>query len=316
LKRALALKPALPNLDALLAMSQSELGQHQDALPGLKRAFTRNGDPPLTRLVGLHLQRTYMGLGRDADAVGVALELSRRYPDDPEVLYHTGRLFSNYAYLQTVRLQRVAPDSVWTHQAAGEANESQGLWDAAIREYQEVLTAAPDRPGLHFRIGRVLLAQANQVGADAAALTSRARQQFELELKRDPTNANAAYELGELQRRAGELEPAVISFAAAIRSDPGFADALVGLGRTLTTLGRAGEAVPLLERATTLDSGSDVAFYLLSQAYGAVGNAAGQQRALETFQKLRAEKRGDTRAIGEGRPGITKQDLPSKPGGG
>ena len=222
LQRALALKPGLPNLDALLAMSQSELGQHAEALPGLKRAFARGGDPPLVRAVGLHLQRAYMGLGRDADAVGVALDLSRRYPDDPEVLYHTGRLFSNYAYLQTMKLQRVAPDSVWMHQAAGEANESQGFWDAAIREYEQVLAAAPNRPGLHFRIGRVLLAQAGQAGSDASSLTARARQQFELELQRDPTNANAAYELGELQRRAGELEQAVASFGAAVHSDPGF----------------------------------------------------------------------------------------------
>ena len=255
------------------------------------------------RAVGLHLQRAYMGLGRDADAVGVALELSRRYPDDPEVLYHTGRIFSNYAYLQTMRLQRVAPESVWMHQAAGEANESQGFWDAAIREYEQVLAASPNRPGLHFRIGRVLLAQAGQAGSDASSLTARARQQFELELQRDPTNANAAYELGELQRRAGELEPAVASFGAAVHSDPGFSDALVGLGRTLTTLNRASEAVPLLERATTLDPNSDVAFYLLSQAYGATGNAVGQQRALETFRRLRAQKRGDGPSLGEGRPG-------------
>jgi tetratricopeptide (TPR) repeat protein len=316
LQRALKLKPALPNLDALLAMSQSELGQHAEALPGLKRAFARGGDPALVRAVGLHLQRAYMGLGRDADAVGVALDLSRRYPDDPEVLYHTGRIFSNYAYLQTMRLQRVAPESVWMHQAAGEANESQGFWDAAIREYEQVLAASPNRPGLHFRIGRVLLAQAGQAGSDAPSLTARARQQFELELQRDPTNANAAYELGELQRRAGELEPAVASFGAAVHSDSGFSDALVGLGRTLTTLNRASEAVPLLERATTLDPNSDVAFYLLSQAYGATGNAVGQQRALETFRRLRAQKRGDGPSLGEGRPDVTKQGLPAGPGGG
>ena len=73
--------------------------------------------------------------------------------------------------------------------------------------------------------------------------------------------------------------------------------------------------MPLLERATTLDPGSDVAFYLLSQAYGAAGNAVAQQRALETFTKLRAQKRG-TGSIGEGRPDVTKQDLPGVPRGG
>ena len=147
-------------------MSQSEVGQHARGPSGSQaRLRARRRIAPLVRLVGLHLQRAYMGLGRDADAVGVALELSRRYPEDPEVLYHTGRLFSNYAYLQTMKLQRVAPDSVWMHQAAGEANESQGLWDAAIREYGAGARRRSEPPrSLHFRIGRVLLAQASSQG--------------------------------------------------------------------------------------------------------------------------------------------------------
>ena len=71
-----------------------------------------------------------------------ALELTRLYPKDPEVLYHSGRLLSNYAYLMTMKLARVAPESPWTHQAAGEANESQGLYAAAVREYRDVLAGA------------------------------------------------------------------------------------------------------------------------------------------------------------------------------
>jgi tetratricopeptide (TPR) repeat protein len=133
LRRALKLKPALPNLDALLAMCLSETGQHKEALPALEKGFHhQSADAALRRMIGLHLERSYTDMGRDADAVAVALELSRLYPDDPEVLYHTGRLFGNYAYLQVMRLSRVAPDSVWLHQAVGEANESQGLLDDAI----------------------------------------------------------------------------------------------------------------------------------------------------------------------------------------
>ena len=117
------------------------------------------------------------------------------------MLYHSGRIFANFAYLQTTRLAAVAPDSVWLHQAAGEANESQGLYDAAIREYRQVLAAAPRRPGIHFRIGRALLQQstANASGDDVLA----AQKAFEEELALDPTNANAAYELGEMHRKAG-----------------------------------------------------------------------------------------------------------------
>jgi hypothetical protein len=41
---------------------------------------------------GLQLQRAYTGLRQDDKAVEVALELTRAFPKDPEVLYHAGRL--------------------------------------------------------------------------------------------------------------------------------------------------------------------------------------------------------------------------------
>ena len=172
------MKPELPNVDVLLAMSLSELGRYEEALPAVMNAFSQSADPVLRRMAGLHLQRIYTGLGRDRDAVDVALRLSHLYPDDPEVLYHSSRLFANFAYLQTMKLAAVAPDSVWLHQAAGEANESQGLHDAAIREYRQVLAAAPRRPGIHFRIGRVLLERANgdRSGADAVGSASGVRR--------------------------------------------------------------------------------------------------------------------------------------------
>ena len=187
-------------------MSLSELGKYEEALPVLTKAFSQSADPVLRRMAGLHLQRTYTGLKRDRDAVDVALRLSSLYPDDPEVLYHSGRLFANFAYLQTMKLATVAPDSVWLHQAAGEANESQGLYDAAIREYRQVLTAAPRRPGIHFRIGRVLLqrSKGDASSAEMAGDAGEARKEFEAELALDPTNANAAYELAEMQRKMPE----------------------------------------------------------------------------------------------------------------
>ena len=131
-------------------------------------------------------------------------ELSRLHPDDPEVLYHSGRLLANFAYLQTMQPGGVAPESAWLHQAAGEANESQGLYDAAIREYRQVVALAPRRPGVHFRIGRALLARVAECVGGRPAREARASSSRSCEI--DPTNANAAYEIGEMHRKAGELE--------------------------------------------------------------------------------------------------------------
>ena len=104
LRQALKLNPALPRTDILLAMCLSELGQYKEALPGLRKGFKQTADDPLRHMTGLQLQRAYTGLEQDAQAVEVALELTRLYPKDPEVLYHSGRLFSNYAYLTTMKL--------------------------------------------------------------------------------------------------------------------------------------------------------------------------------------------------------------------
>ena len=310
LRQALKLNPALPRADILLAMSLSELGQFKEALPGLRKGFRQSSDVPLRRSSGLQLQRAYTGLQQDDKAVEVALELSRLHPDDPEVLYHSGRLFGNYAYLQTMKLWRVAPTSVWMHQAAGEANESQGLYDQAVREYRQVLALDPRRPGLHFRIGRALLARAQQPGSAAEAGKARegALGEFEAELKVDPTNANAAYELGEMHRKAGELDAAAALFESAVSRYPDFAEARIGLGRVLVAQGQPERALPHLQKAVALDRANDVAYYQLSVAHGKLGNVAEQRKVLEDFQRLRERKR-EREALMFAPPPVTQQEL-------
>jgi tetratricopeptide (TPR) repeat protein len=307
LQRALQLKPALPNVGALLAMSLSEIGRHEEAIAGLEKAFHQSTDVPLRRMAGLHLQRSYTELERDRDAVTVALELSRLYSDDPEVLYHTGRLFGNYAYLQTIKLARIAPDSVWLHQAAGEANESQGRLDEAISQYRQVLAMAPRRPGLHFRLGRVLLLRSGE--AKDAAAESEALKEFGLELEIDPTNADAAYEIGEMMRKAGQLDTAVASFKRAVDAYPAFEEALVGLGRALVAAGDAGAALPHLQKATGLNPTDEVAFYQLAQAHRALGHDAEQQKALAEFERLRSSKATQTEVVPAGPSTVTKQQI-------
>jgi predicted Zn-dependent protease len=311
LREALRLKPGLPKIDTLLAMSLSELGQHTEALPALQKGFDQSVDPVLRRVAGLHLQRAYTALGRDSDAVQVALGLSRLYPDDPEVLYHAGRLFANFAYLQTIRLSKVAPDSVWMHQAAGEANESQGLYDEALREYRQVLALAPRRPGIHFRIGRTLLAQSQAERAGTSGVDA-ARQAFEAELGIDPTNANAAYEIGELARKAADFEAARQYFERALKHYPEFEDALVGLGRTLIVLGQPAEAVSKLQAAIKQDPANEVAHYQLAQAYRALGRSADQEKALAEFTRLRAAASTRSAAVPAARQDVTPQELDAK----
>jgi tetratricopeptide (TPR) repeat protein len=310
LRQAIKLKPALPNTDVLLAMSLSELGRYQEALPALEKGFKRATDPALKRASGLQLQRAYTNTQQDDKAVATMLELARLYPKDPEVLYHAGRVFGNAAYLATVKLNEVAPDSVWLHLAAGEANESQGRFDAAIQEYREVLSLQPNRPGVHYRIGRVLLARAKQ-STDDTVSEPEALKEFEQELQIDPTNANAAYEAGEIHRKSARFDRALELFSQAVKHYPDFEEALVALGRTLLSLGKAEESLAPLRRSVALNAANEVSWFQLAQAQRALGNAAEQQKALAEFQRLRELKA--RRAESFSKPDVTKQTLDAKP---
>jgi tetratricopeptide (TPR) repeat protein len=314
LRQAIKLKPSLPNASALLAMSLSELGQFEEALPGLERAFKQPSDKVLRRAAGLQLQRAYTGLERHADAVSVALQLTRLYPDDPEILYHASRVHANFAFVTLQSLSKVAPDSLWVHLAAGEANESQGLDDAALKEYRAVVAIDPKRPGIHFRLGRVLLARAERAPNTAGA-ESEAMKEFAQELVNDPTNANSAYEIAEIHRKAGNLREARTFFETALEHYPDFEDALVGLGRTLIALQQPTLAISRLNRAIVLNPRSEVAYYQLAQAHRALGDTASQEKALAMFEQLRsaAEQASVTTTLA--RPEVTKQKLDPVPAG-
>ncbi|HWS17987.1 MAG TPA: tetratricopeptide repeat protein [Candidatus Elarobacter sp.] len=281
------LKPSLPRLDSLLGMALAELGRFADALPGLEKGFKQSADAEIRRMCGLQLERAYTGLKRDSKAVEVAMELNRLYPDDPEILYQTGKIYGNFAFLTMQKLAEVAPSSVWRHQAAAEADESQGSYSLAVTEYRQVLALEPDRPGVHYRLGRTLLARSYQVAS--AQDTAEAAKEFEQELQRDPTNANAAYELGEIRRKSGQFDEAQKLFKAALKDYPNFEEAHLGLASVLLSWQKLKLALPHLHKAIELNAQNEVAWYRLGQALKALGNTAEQQKALAEYRRLHDE---------------------------
>jgi tetratricopeptide (TPR) repeat protein len=285
LRRALKLKPGLPNTDILLAMSLSELGHYEEALPGLEKGF-RSTDQPIKRMSGLQLMRAYTGLRRDRKAVEAALELNRVFPNDPEVLYHTSKIYANFAYLTLRNLSEAAPNSIWRHQAAGEAYESEKNLDLAISEYREVLALDPARLGIHYRIGRVLLSRSRSGQSDSQA---EALKEFEQELALDPTNANAAYEAAEIYRKSGQMEKSRDLFSKAVDRYPDFEEAQLGLGGVLIALGQPALSLPHLQKAIAIKPDDEVTYYRLSLAYKALGDPAEQRKALQRYQRLRAQ---------------------------
>ncbi len=227
-RTARKLKPSLPKLDSLLGQSLAEMGEFEEALPLLERGFHQTADSEVRRMCGLQLLRTFTGLGRDSDAVETGLALNKLYPDDAEVLFHTGRIYGNYAFVVMSKLRDSAPGSVWTLPAQGELHESLKEYDEAISSFNHVLAIDPRRPGIHYKIGRVYLTRFSE--AQKTEDREAAQREFAAELAIDPGNGNSSYELAIIQADLGNLDEARKLYEQVLERYPDFEEALVGLG--------------------------------------------------------------------------------------
>ena len=191
-------------------------------------------EPQLKRVLGTDTVRCNMVLNRPDQAVDFIRLLSRDFPDDPEALYLSSQLYSELSTRASQRLLMAAPGSPQAHQLNAEALEMQEKPNEAAEEYRRVLVLNPRAPGIHYRLGRLLLA-----GSRGPQTLEDARREFEEELKIDASNAAAEYELGEMAREA--------------RLESEFTEAFIGLGKSLVSAGRAQEAVAPLENAVKLE---------------------------------------------------------------
>lgn len=286
LRHALRLKPSLTRVKILLAVCLEESGRSGEALPGLEAGFRSSAEPQIKRQCGLELLRAYTALHRDADAVETSLALNKAYPDDPEILYQTGRIYGNFTYLTMEKLRDKAPDSVWMLQAKAEAQESEKQYDLALTSFESVLRLEPRRPGVHYRLGRVYLTRFEQLHDSKDR--DQAADQFRAELALDPINGNAAYELAQIDYDLGNLEQARQQFESLIERHPEFEQARVGLAGILIQTQKPAEAVIQLKRAIQLDPNDEVAWYRLARALRLTGDQEGQKRALAECQRLHA----------------------------
>jgi len=308
-QRALKLNPKMAQAELMLGLCDAELGRNKEAVAILEPAFRHPPDKNFGRLIGLDLQTAYAGLGQYAKAVGVSDELLSRYPNDPEILFHTSRLYANRAYQTMTQLMHADPDSLWVHYATAEVHESLQRFDLAIAEYRRVLETAPGLPGVHLRIGQALLRSSKD-----PKIVDEALSEFEQELTIAPQSADAEYEIGETYRRQSQFQESLEHFLKAVRFRPDFEDAQIGAARTLLNLARAREAVAHLREAVRLNAQNEVSHFLLASAYRALGETGSYQSEMTLYQKYHTggSRTGLRTAGAPGVPQVTQQVLDSE----
>lgn len=279
-RQALRRKPDLIHAHYFLGASLAESGQCKEALLYLEEDYPHVKDPPLQRTMGMDALRCAMAFDQADKAVDFVRSLSRDFPDDPDVLYLSSHVYSDLSTRASQRLLVTAPGSYQAHQLNAEVLELQGKLSEAAEEYRKVLSVNPRLPGIHYRLGRLLLA-----GERGPATLDEARREFDEELQIDPVNAAAEYELGEMARQARQWNEAIEHFTRAVQLDPSFAEARIGLGKSLVSAGRASEALRPLEAAVQLEPDNPVAHYQLSFAYRRLGREQEAEKELVAYRQ-------------------------------
>jgi tetratricopeptide (TPR) repeat protein len=268
---ALAQAPKSPSgaspASAQHALDLAKSGHCKEAVALLKRSIPQIKERELKRDAGLAGVRCAMTNNQFDSAEDFLRLLNREFPSDPEVLYTSVHTYSDLATRASQQLATAAPHSAQAHELNAESLEMQGKWEQAAKEYQGILAENPRLPGIHFRLGRLLLSEPNPP-ADAA---EQAKKEFEEELQIDPTNAGAEYVLGELARQAQQWDEAIEHFTRAAKLDPGFGDAFLGWGLALISTKKFSDAVAPLEAAVKLEPANPAAHYNLAMAYTRTG---------------------------------------------
>jgi tetratricopeptide (TPR) repeat protein len=249
------------------AVHLAESGHCKEALPLLKKALPQTPDKDLKRTLGLDGVRCAMGSNQLNAAQDFLKVLNREFPGDPEVLYTSVHTYSDLATQASQQLAIQAPNSPQAHELNAESFEMQGKWEEAAKEYEAIARQNPKMPGLHFRLGRLLLSEPSPP-ADAA---QKAKKEFQQELEIDPNNAGAEYVLGEMARQDSQWDEAIQHFSKATQLDSGFGDAYLGLGSAFLSAKRFSEAIPPLQAAVKLEPRNPGAHYNLATALTRAG---------------------------------------------
>jgi tetratricopeptide (TPR) repeat protein len=261
----------------------------EEAMPLLDQAMREQAVSTDTkRTVSLAGVRCSMLMNQQNDAMSFLSWLQQAYPRDPEVLFLAVHVFSDLSLRNSQELMNTAPDSPLVVQLNAENFEKQGDFPKAIAEYRILLQRVPSKPGVHYRIGALLLLEP---GTPASA--EEARKEFEQELKINPQSAGAEYYLGELARQANDLPQAIEHFSRATNLNSGFAEAYAGLGRSLVDCDRPADALAPLETAARLAPDNATVHFALATAYQRVGRKQDAAREF-ALQKSTSEKLNQT----------------------
>ncbi|MCP5117429.1 MAG: tetratricopeptide repeat protein [bacterium] len=277
-----------PRARTFLALARAATGRCESVEPALQGQFENGADATLRRLAGLGYVQCLLARGHYDTAYPVAAGLRELYPKDADVLFQNARLHMK-AWNDTIRAMfDETPASYRVNQISAEVFEIQGKYTEAISEYRKAIEKNPAAVNLHYRLARAILMESHAPEALEAA-----RQEFLAELKLNPRDAVAEYQVGQILLAQQKRAEGTARIERAIELAPDFTRALVALGKIRMENKQIDEAVQVLEEAVRSSPSSESARYGLMRAYRRAGRKEDALKQKEELEKLQKPPEGE-----------------------
>jgi tetratricopeptide (TPR) repeat protein len=276
LKVACRFAPKLASPRALIGFVYFEMGEFENAQRELKIASQLN---PADRNSKLFLARSMVGLNDRKGALKILEALQQEDPNDVEVLYTLGTVYSSLAETTMARIQTVDPDSYLIEVLLGQYNQVKGVYRDAAEHYRRAIEKSPNLPDLYYRYAHALWA-----GGETEAALAQYRRSLEL----DPYDYRSAWEAARILL-ADNPEEALKLASQALKLKPELPEAFSIRGRALLSLQKPQEAIDDLNKAAALDPQDSATHFQLARAYRQVGRPQDARRENSIYEKLEQE---------------------------
>lgn len=276
--------PAIPGLAKNLGLSAFRINNYPEAIRGFGRAIDEKpADAPVRAMLGL----AYFAAENYTDATKTFAPLGLQGMQDSTVGYawaaslaHSGDLKKAAEVLGEFEKENHGGNEGLL--LIGELWIEIGDYARAVDTFHRVLQSDSSLRKAHYFAGQADIRWEHW--PEAAA-------EFQAELKLEPTDPDALYNLGFVYLQESRVDDAVALFQQVLSAQPNHANANYELGKILLDRGQLKEAVDHLETATRLSPETDYMHYQLQGAYRKLQRVPDADRELEIYRELKAKQR-------------------------